>query len=129
MTDPISDMLTRIRNAQAVFKKTVDVPFSKLKFDLAELLAKNGYFSGVWKNGSGLKQTIVLALKYDKKRPFIKNISRVSRPGQRIYIKGNEIYPVLNGYGISVISTSRGLMINMEAKKNKLGGEIICEIW
>lgn len=129
MTDPISDMLTRIRNAQAVCKETVSVPFSKFKFSLAEILLKNNYLNSVDSSGSGVKKNLIIKLKYKNNKPAIEHIKRISKPGQRIYVRNNEIYPILKGYGMSIISTSQGLMTNKDAKEKGLGGEVIVEIW
>lgn len=123
-------MLTRIRNAQAVYKKTVDVPFSNFKFKLAQLLLKNGYLERVTiVNNNAVKKSMTLALKYENSKPFIRNIRRISKGGQRIYTKRNEIHNVLSGYGMRIISTPQGLMTNKEAKKKGFGGEVIAEIW
>ena len=129
LADPISDMLTRIRNSQAVGKETVNIPFSAFKFELAALLLKNGYIAQADAVGSGIGKKIVLALKYLNNKPAIRNIRRISKSGQRIYVGYDKIRPILNGYGMSVISTPRGLMTNKDALKNKIGGEIICEVW
>lgn len=129
MTDPISDMLTRIRNSQAVGKETVNVPFSVFKFELAKLLLDNGYIAQAEISGNGVDKKIILVLKYLDNKPVIRSIKRISKSGQRIYRGYNKIKPVLNGYGMSIISTPRGLMTNMNAVKNKLGGEIVCEVW
>ena len=125
MTDPISDMLNSIRNAQAVLKETVSLPFSKMKYEIALILQKNGLIKEVEKKGRKEKK---LALTLYKKN-IISGLKRVSRSGQRIYVAAKDIKPVKGGYGLAIISTSKGLMTNREAKKNKLGGEIICEIW
>lgn len=132
MTDPISDMLTRIRNAQAVGHTTVDIPFSKLKFSLAKIIEKYGFVSHVIRRGRKIGKKIEIVLKYkDEKNKIsqIQGLKRISKPGKRVYIKTEEIRPILGGRGISIISTSKGLMIGKEAKKKKLGGEVVCEIW
>lgn len=127
--DPISDMLTQIRNAQAVGHPTVEVPFSNLKYEIAKILERNGFVEKVEKEGKKVKRTISLCLKYENKIPKIAGLKRISKPGQRIYLKTEKIKPVKSGYGIAIISTSKGLMTNKEARKQKIGGEIICEIW
>jgi small subunit ribosomal protein S8 len=127
--DPVSNMLTLIRNAQAVRKETVSMPFSELKYQIAKLLAKNGFLGGVEKKGRKTQKIIEITLKYDNGDPKIFGLKKVSKPGQRIYKKFREIRPVKGGYGLALISTSRGLMTNKEARKQKLGGEVICEIW
>jgi len=129
MTDPISDMLNRIRNAQAVLQETVSIPFSNLKYEIAKILEKKGFVERVEKKGRKTKRTIEISLKYQDKNPAISGLVRVSKPGQRIYTKVKKIKKVKGGYGIAIISTSKGLMIDKEARTQKLGGEVICEIW
>ena len=129
MTDPISDMLTRIRNAQAVKHQTVIVPFSKLKFSLAKILEKQGVIGKVTSQGRKIRKAIEIELKYNQDGPIAKTLKRISKPGRRIYIKRNELHPIRQGYGLIVISTPQGLMTNEQAKKKGLGGEVICEVW
>lgn len=130
MTDPITDMFNRIKNAQAVNHQTVAIPFSKLKFEIAKVLEKQGFIEKIEKKGKKVKKIIEITLKYDKdKTPAISGIKRISKPGQRIYRPAVNIKKVRGGYGILVVSTSEGLMTNKEARKKKLGGEIICEVW
>jgi small subunit ribosomal protein S8 len=129
MTDPICDMLNRIRNAQAVLRETVEIPFSNLKYEVAKILEKKGFVTKVEKKGRKMKRVIGITLKYDRNQPVISGLKKVSRPGQRIYKKAKEIKSVKGGYGMAVISTPKGLMTDREARKKKLGGEIICEIW
>ena len=128
--DPIADMLTVIRNAQAVKKDTVVVPFSNLKYEIARILEKNGFVDKVAKEGRKTKRAIMITLKYgEAKEPAISGLKRISKPGQRIYKKFKELKSVKSGFGIAIISTSKGLMTDKEARKQKLGGEIICEVW
>ena len=139
MTDPISDLLNRIRNAQAVLHPTVDIPFSNLKYEIAKILDKAGFIEKVEKKGRKTKRIIEISLKYlpaealakegQDKVSVISGLSRISKPGQRIYIKAKKIKKVKGGYGMAIISTPKGLMTNKEARKQKLGGEIICEVW
>lgn len=129
MTDPVSDMLTRIRNAQAALHQTVVVPFSQLKFNLARILEKEGFIDEVSVRGRKVKKNIEIKLKYEKNKPMISVLRRISKPGQRIYLSKDEIRPTRQGYGLAVISTSQGLMTDKEARIKKLGGEIICEVW
>lgn len=132
MTDPISDMLTRIRNAQAVGHATVSFPFSKMKFSLTEILAKEGFIKKAEKKGRGIKRKIEIELMYEDKKntiPKINQLKRISKPGKREYIRAKDIRLVLGGRGISIISTSKGLLTGKEAKKKGLGGEVLCEIW
>jgi len=137
--DPIADMLNRIRNAQAVFQSTVDIPFSKIKFEISKILAKEGFIESFDKKGGKNKKFIRITLRYNKKmpaggearqgRPAISGLKKISKPGQRIYLPYREIKKVKGGYGIAIISTSKGLMTDKEARRQKLGGEVICEIW
>ncbi len=126
MTDPIADMLNRIRNAQAVSKEIVDIPFSNLKYEIAKILEKQGFVDKVEKKGRKSRKALEITLKYPA---AISGLRRISKLGQRIYTSSKEIKQTRGGYGISIISTPKGLMTNKEAKKKKLGGEIICEIW
>ena len=136
MTDPITDMLNRIRNAQAVSKETVVVPFSNLKYEIAKILEKEGFVEKVEKRGRKEKKFLEITLKYlkdksnrQKMEPVILGLKRISKPGQRIYAGAKKIKLVRGGYGMAIISTPEGLMINKEARRKKLGGEILFEIW
>jgi len=129
MTDPIADMLTRIRNAVAVKKAEVLIPFSKVKFNIAKVLEKENYVGSVEKVDQDRSPQIKVVLKYDAGQPAITHLKRISKPGQKIYINNQEIKKVLNGYGLSIISTSRGILTDQEARQQKLGGELMCEIW
>lgn len=132
MVDPISDMLTRIRNAQAVNYKTVDLPYSKIKFDLAEILNQERFVGSVSKKGRGNQRELEIKLKYkdDKdKTPHIQGLKRISKPGQRIYIGKKDWMQFSKEQGIVILSTSQGLMTLKDAKKKRLGGEILCKIW
>lgn len=127
MTDPIADMLTRIRNGYTVRKSEVNMPYSKIKMAIAEILAKEGYLAKVEKSEDG--RQLVLALKYVNKTPAVHEINRLSKPGNRCYVGKDEIKQVLNGFGLSIISTPRGLMTNREAREAAVGGELICEVY
>jgi small subunit ribosomal protein S8 len=127
--DPITDMLNRIVNAQAVLKPTVSIPFSNLKYEIAKILEKSGFLEKVEKKGRKIKKVIEITLKYSNEKPAISGLKRVSKPGQRIYSPWKKIKKVKAGYGIAIISTPKGLMTNKEARKQKLGGEILCEVW
>jgi len=129
MSDPISDMLTRIRNAQLAEKHTVVMPSSKLKVAIAEVLKDEGYVDGfnVIK-GEGGKTTLEIGLKYYSGRPVIEKIQRISRPGLRIYKGSNDIPKVMNGLGIAIVSTSKGLMTDRKARANGIGGEVLCVV-
>ena len=130
MTDPITDMLNRIRNAQAVRHQTVEIPFSNLKLRITQILARENFIEDFKKVKRKGQKIIKIYLKYTKENlPAISGLKRISRPGQRIYKKTNEIKKVKGGYGITIISSSKGMITDKEAKKNKAGGEIICEIW
>jgi len=129
MTDPITDMLNQIRNAKAVEKPEVSIPFSKVKYEIAKILVKEDFIEEVKKTAKGKMKLMKIILKYDDGASKILDLKRVSKPGQRIYAKTSEIKRVKGGYGISIISTSKGLMTNKEAHKLKLGGEVICEVW
>lgn len=127
MTDPIADMLTRIRNAIAVRKKDLELPHSNLKFQIADLLRREGFLGAVEKTGTPPK--LHINLKYSDKEPAIRSIKRISKPGKRVYAASTELPRVLSDMGIAVISTSAGILTNKEARKRKLGGEVICEVY
>jgi len=151
--DPASDMLTSIRNALAVDKTTVSVPFSNFKYEIVKILEKEGFIEKIEKKGRKSKRIIEINLKYISADPpptdktpeseetdlakesntgrisVISGLKKISKPGQRIYSDWKKIKKVKGGYGMAIISTPKGLMTNKEARKNKLGGEIICEIW
>lgn len=129
MTDPIADMLTRIRNASAVRKPFVVLPYSKIKNQVADILSQQGYVGAVQKIDEGKFSELQIELKYSGKKPVIKSIKRISTPGRRIYRAHDQLPVVLNNLGIAVISTSQGLMTNVDARKKKIGGEVICEIY
>jgi small subunit ribosomal protein S8 len=127
---PVADMLTKIRNAQAVGHLMVEIPFSNLKYEIVKILQKNRFIEKAEKRGRKTKKVIEVTLKYIDKNPAIVGLKIISKPGQRIYQNSIQIKKVKNDYGIAIISTSKGgLMTNKEAKKQKIGGEIICEIW
>lgn len=128
ITDPISDMLTRIRNASMADKEEVIFPFSKIKFAIAQILKEEGYIQSVKKIDNKFAE-IKIDLKYINNQPAIHKIERVSKPGRRLYAKVDNLPVILNNYGIAIISTPKGLMTNREAKKFKLGGEIICKVY
>ena len=129
MTDPIADMLTRIRNANRQHHETVMVPASKLKVDIAEILKNEGFIKGYKVEGEGPIKNIVITLKYRGNERVITDLKRISKPGLRVYAKVNEIPKVLNGLGIVILSTSQGLMTDKEARAKKVGGEVLAYIW
>jgi small subunit ribosomal protein S8 len=129
-TDPIADMLTRIRNANAVSHPTVDLPSSKLKVALAKLLKEEGFISDYSEKAEGSFKTLSITLKYDEQnKPVISSLKRVSKPGLRSYCKAKNLPQVLGGLGIAVVSTSKGLLTDRKARKENLGGEILCYIY
>ncbi|NLY01038.1 MAG: 30S ribosomal protein S8 [Rhodopirellula sp.] len=130
MTDPIADMLTRIRNAVRVERQHVDLPLSKVKRGLAEVLKREGYIWDWEEVESNPSSQIRIHLKYGPNgERVIRHIRRVSKPGRRVYSGSAKLKPVLNGLGISIISTSRGVVSDREARQRNLGGEVLCEIW
>ncbi|MCH9769866.1 MAG: 30S ribosomal protein S8 [Gammaproteobacteria bacterium] len=128
MQDPISDMLTRIRNAQAVKKIEVRMPASTLKTALAQVLQDEGYIIGYKTEAEGVKTSLVIDLKYYQEAPVIENIKRVSRPGLRVYKAKDELPTVKGGLGVAVISTSKGVMSDRKARHQGLGGEVLCYV-
>ena len=128
MSDPIADMLTRIRNGQMAKKKSVIVPYSKIKSAIAEVLKDEGYISDWLKTQLNSHENIELKLKYYADMPVIEKIKRISRPGLRIYKPAAEIPEVMNGLGIAIVSTSKGVMTGKKAQEVGVGGEILCEV-
>ncbi|MBP7006016.1 30S ribosomal protein S8 [Patescibacteria group bacterium] len=128
-TDPIADFLTRIRNGQAAHHETVSAPGSKIKRAIADILVREGFLASAQEQTEGVKKTLTVTLKYNGKTPLIRSIRRVSHPGRRVYSKSSDLSSILSGQGFSIVSTSVGLMTNKEARRRKLGGEIICEIF
>ena len=126
MQDPIADMLTRIRNGQSAGKKAVSMPSSKLKVSIAEVLKNEGYIADHVKSVDGGKAELSIELKYHQGRPVIGTIKRVSRPGLRIYKKSTELPRVLDGLGVAIVSTSKGVMTDRTARKQGHGGEVLC---
>ncbi|WP_296224529.1 30S ribosomal protein S8 [Ralstonia sp. UBA689] len=128
MSDPIADMLTRIRNAQAVEKASVVMPSSKLKVAIAKVLKDEGYIDEFAVTEQGGKATLTIGLKYYAGRPVIERLERVSKPGLRVYKGRNEIPQVMNGLGVAIISTPQGLMTDRRARATGVGGEVICYV-
>ena len=136
MVDPIADMLTRIRNASKVKKTEVYIPFSKMKLEIIKILKREGFidrFEEI-KPGSADAENrkfggIMVSLKYESQKSAISNIKRISKPGRRVYVAKTEMPKVLSGLGFAIISTSKGIMTNKEAKKAGLGGEVLCEVY
>ena len=129
MTDPIADMLTRIRNAQMREETVVKMPSSKVKTAIAKVLKDEGYIDGFKVSAEEPKPQLEIGLKYHAGRPVIERIERVSRPGLRIYKGKDDIPRVMNGLGIAIVSTSQGLLTGHDARKRGLGGEVVCSVW
>ena len=128
MSDPIADMLTRIRNAQSVEKVSVSMPSSKLKVAIAQVLKDEGYIDGFSVRGDNAKPELEIALKYYAGRPVIERIERVSRPGLRIYKGRHDIPPVMNGLGVAIVTTPKGVMTDRRARQAGIGGEVLCYV-
>jgi small subunit ribosomal protein S8 len=130
MTDPIADMLARIRNAVSAKHSRVDVPASKLKLEIARILKEEGYINNFVIKGEGAKKMVRIFLRYDARgTSSITHLQRVSRPGRRVYVASHQIPRVLGGYGINIVSTSRGLMSGKTARKENIGGEVLAEVY
>ncbi|HEX9722134.1 MAG TPA: 30S ribosomal protein S8 [Candidatus Paceibacterota bacterium] len=129
MIDPIADMLNRIKTAQAVNKDTLEVPFSAIKYAIAKILERKGFVKSIDFKGKRTKKTIEIRLAYKGKEAKITGLRRVSKPGQRKYASSIDIARVRGGQGFAILSTSKGLMTDSEARKGKVGGEILCELW
>ncbi|SAL02317.1 30S ribosomal protein S8 [Caballeronia ptereochthonis] len=128
MSDPIADMLTRIRNAQMVEKVSVTMPSSKVKVAIAQVLKDEGYIDDFAVKAEGAKTELNIALKYYAGRPVIERLERVSKPGLRVYRGRNEIPQVMNGLGVAIVSTPKGVMTDRKARQNGVGGEVICYV-
>ena len=129
VTDPIADMLTRIRNANQMRYKEVEIPASKMKNEIARILKAEGFIVDYKVKKNNIQDILVLSLKYVDKERVITGLKRISKPGLRVYVKAEEVPSVLNGLGIAVISTSKGVMTDKEARANSLGGEVLAYIW
>ena len=130
VTDPIADMLTRIRNANAMRYKEVEIPSSKIKVEIAKILKNEGFINDYKIKKNNVQDVIVLSLKYgENKERVITGLKRISKPGLRVYVKSEEIPKVLNGLGIAIMSTSKGILTGKDAKASNLGGEVIAYIW
>ena len=129
VTDPIADMLTRIRNANSMRYKEVEVPASKIKIEIARILKEEGFISDYKVKKNNIQDILVLNLKYSGKERVITGLKRISKPGLRVYAKADEIPTVLSGLGIAIISTSKGMMTDKDARKASLGGEVLAYIW
>lgn len=128
VTDPISDMLTRIRNACLASHENVEMPFSKLKKEVANVLKEEGYITG-YEEVEGKHKNLKIKLKYINNQQVIEGLKRISKPGLRIYVNHKELPRVLGGFGIAVISTSKGIMTDRQARHHGIGGEVLCYVW
>ncbi len=130
MTDPIADMLTRIRNANKAYHDRVTMPYSKIKTHVAEILQQEGYIAGWASEGEGVERALVVDLKYGPNRErTIAGIRRISKPGLRVYAKATNLPRVLGGLGVAIISTSSGLLTDRQAAKRRVGGEVLAYVW
>ena len=130
MTDPVADMLTRIRNANSAAKEKVEIPSSSLKEDIARILKEEGYITNYRVLPDNKQGVLRVTLKYaDSDRPVISQLKRISKPGRRVYVGAKEVPRVLNGMGVAIISTSSGVMTDRESRKQNVGGEVLCYIW
>ncbi|MBF0139656.1 MAG: 30S ribosomal protein S8 [Magnetococcales bacterium] len=129
MTDPVSDMLTRIRNAQMAGKKFVDIPASRIKMRISEILTAEGYIAGVENSEEIGDRQFRILLKYHMGRPVIEEIKRVSRPGRRHYVRKDKLPRIYQGLGIAIVSTSKGIMTSKDAGKQGVGGELLCTVF
>ena len=130
VTDVIADMLTRIRNAISAKHLTVDIPVSKMKLSIAEILKNEGYITNFELVGEGVQQNIHITLKENESSPYvISGLKRISKPGLRIYANSNNLPKVINGLGIAIISTNKGIMTDKQARENRVGGEVLAYVW
>ena len=129
INDPIADLLTRIRNANQRTHRSVAIPYSKLKFEIAKIIKNEGYVLDFKVIGTGVERKIIIFLKYKGSQKVITGLKRISKPGLRVYSEADKLPYVLNGYGIAIISTSKGVMTAHTAKKERLGGEVMAFVW
>ena len=127
--DPLVDMFNRIKNALAVGKEQVEVPYSAMRLDIAKILERLGYVKGVESKGRKTKRSIELTLKYHEKTPAITGLRRISKQGQRIYASSSKVFGLKKRNAVAIFSTSKGLMTDGEAREQKVGGEVLCEVW
>ncbi len=128
MTDPIADLLARIKNAWMVRKEKIIVPYSNVKLAILKIFKEKGIVNSIKIKEEGVKKFLIITLNYINNQPPYEDIKRISKPGRRVYVGYKELKPVRQGFGFRVISTSRGIMLDSEAKRKKLGGEVICEV-
>ena len=128
--DPIADLLTRTRNGIQARHKEVRVPYSKLKFEIARVLLEEGYISNFQSDGEGIQKSIVVTLKYNEDgSSVVRGLERVSRQSRRVYVGADSIPKVLGGLGVSIVSTSKGLLTDRDARRERVGGEVVCRVW
>lgn len=128
-TDPIADMLTRIRNGYLVKKSQIEVPYSRIKEEIGQLLEREHFLEKVTVAGEGKEKHLSLQLRYEAGQPAVTKVRRISKPGRRVYCSSQELPRVLSGLGIAIVTTAKGVMTAREAKKQNLGGEVICYVW
>ena len=129
VNDPIGDMISQIKNASMAGRKSVTLPYSRMKQEVAEIMKNAGYLNDVAREGEAPKFMLKLTLRYKGRQPVVSDLKRKSKPGLRVYVNRHSIPKVVGGMGVAIISTSQGVMTGMEAKKRGLGGELLCEIW
>lgn len=129
LTDPIADMITRIRNANRAKIEKIEIPSSKIKLEIARILKEEGYILDYYYKEDNKQSVIAILLKYSGKQRIITNLKRISKPGLRVYVRKDDIPEVLGGLGVSILSTSKGIMTGKEAKKRHFGGEVLCYLW
>ena len=130
VSDPIADMLTRLRNGSAARKPVVRMPYSQVKAEIARLLQREGFVAGVRAEGEGPRRALCVAMKYTAdEQPVIQGIRRISRPGRRDYVGAERVPRVLHGIGVAILTTSSGLMTDREARRARVGGEVLCQVW
>lgn len=129
VSDPIADMVTRIRNANRVRLERIEVPSSKIKLEIARILKEEGFIRDFLYKEDNKQGILIIFLKYSERQRIITNLKRISKPGLRVYVKKDDIPEVLGGLGVSILSTSKGIMTGKEAKRHHFGGEVLCYIW
>jgi len=128
-TDPVADYLTRVRNAVKARHKRVDIPASTLKRAISRVLVEQGYVAGVSDVGSGPQAMLRIQLRYSDGQPAISGLKRISKPGRRVYLSAPDVPRVMSGLGVAIISTSKGLLTDRQAREQKIGGEVLCHVW
>lgn len=127
--DPIADMFTKIRNAYAVEKDSVSVPYSKFKLEVAKVLRKEGYVKEINRKGKKTKKNLDIVLLYKNGKPALEQVIKISKPSRRVYVSSQDIHPVKRGHGVGILSTPKGVLTDKEARKQKIGGELIAKVW